>query len=65
MLAGIIAAVSNNDLGIAGLGGIPIAPGGPAAPVDIAVINPLAIKCNDARTGRRRPWRRPAWSTLS
>ena len=48
MLAGIIAAVSNNDLGIAGLGSIPIAPAGPAAPVDIAVINPLAIKCNDA-----------------
>ena len=48
MLAGIIAAVSNNELGIAGLGSIPIAPAGPAAPVDIAVINPLAIKCNDA-----------------
>jgi subtilisin family serine protease len=47
MLAGIIAAVSNNQLGIAGLGSIPIAPAGPAAPVDIPVINPYAIKCND------------------
>jgi thermitase len=47
MLAGIIAAVSNNQLGIAGLGSIPIARADPAAPVDIPVINPYAIKCND------------------
>jgi hypothetical protein len=47
MLAGIIGAVSNNHLGIAGLGSIPIARASPAAPVDIPVINPWAIKCND------------------
>jgi subtilisin family serine protease len=47
MLAGIIAAVSNNHIGIAGLGSVPITAAGPAAPVDIPVINPCAIKCND------------------
>ena len=47
MLAGIIAAVSNNQLGIAGLGSVPVTPIDPRAPVDIPVIKVSAIKCND------------------
>lgn len=48
MLAGIIAAVSNNQLGIAGMGSIPIVSANPAEPLEIAAISPYAIKCNDA-----------------
>jgi hypothetical protein len=47
MLAGIIAAVSNNHLGIAGLGSIPIKAAGLSGPANISTVNPYAIKCND------------------
>jgi thermitase len=47
MLAGVIAAVSNNQLGIAGIGSVPVT--GAAAP-NISVINVYAIKFDDART---------------